>query len=187
MHQIVLAAAAAIQPVEAPTAQTEMLGINVPDEFQIGNQARNEQLQIVELVQPPETVDNWSKLVTSLMFFNVAQVGLDAFYNQWRSQMRSACPRMTDTLVRGSVDGRSALRGELFCPKAPKTGKPENLTAVLVQGSVNMMMVQIAFAHRIDTSDRILIEHVTGSLKVCDQRMLTSCRARPASGFLATK
>jgi hypothetical protein len=61
-----------------------MLGISVPDEFVVGHQARNATTEIVELVEPPETLDTWSKLITSLMFFNAAQAGLDTFYGRWR-------------------------------------------------------------------------------------------------------
>ena len=65
-----------------------MLGIDVPDEFQIGHHQRNETVEIIELVEPPETVDNWSKLITSLMFFNAAKTGLDVFYARWRDGLR---------------------------------------------------------------------------------------------------
>ena len=84
------AAAGAAQASDAPTAQTEMLAFSVPDEFDVGYQARNDATQVVELVEPPETVANWSKLVTSLMFFNAADRGLGSFYSQWRDQMRGS-------------------------------------------------------------------------------------------------
>jgi hypothetical protein len=75
-------AAATAQPAHVATAQTEMLGIDVPDEFEVGHQARNDASQIMELVEPPETLENWSTLVTSLMLFDAAQRGVDSFYKQ---------------------------------------------------------------------------------------------------------
>jgi hypothetical protein len=181
---VFLAAAVAAQP--SPTASTEMLGINVPDEFQIGNHQRNGEAEIIELVEPPETVDNWSKLVTSFIFFDGAQKGVDAFYARWRDGMRNGCPGIKDTSVRGSVDGHAAIRGTLSCPKNPQTGKPENLSAFLVQGDANLMMAQVAFRHAVSKPDTALIERVAGSLKVCDQRTLDSCSARKAMGFRVT-
>jgi hypothetical protein len=179
-------AAMAAQPLS--TAPTEMLGIDAPDEFQVGNQQRNEKIELTELVVPPETVDTWSsKLITSLMVFGAAPTGVDQFYGQWRDTMRSACPGITDAPIRGTVDGHSAIRSTLSCPKNPETGKPETLGTVLVQGDANMMMVQVAFRHALAPEDRALIEHVARSLKVCDERTIASCSARKATGFLTAK
>lgn len=177
-------APAMAQAPDEQTAQTEMLGIDVPDEFEVGYQARGDTTQIMELVEPPETVDSWSKLVTGLIFLNAAQRGLDSFYGQWRDNMRRSCAGMTNTMVRGSVDGMPALRATFSCPKNPQTGEPENLETVLVQGRVNLMMVQVAFRRSVTPADIALIERVAGSMKVCDQRALSSCSARTATGFL---
>lgn len=184
LYLLLWAVAPAVQPNDVPMAQTEMLGVDVPDEFQVGNHRRNDQAEIMELVQPPETVDNWSKLITSLMFFNAASNGLDSFYTAWRAKMRSACVGMTDSFTRGSVDGRPALEAKLSCPRNPETGKAENLDAILVQGNANMMMTQVAFRRPLTSADLALIQRVRGSLKVCDQRTLAECSARAASGFL---
>lgn len=177
-------AAAMAQAPDEQTAQTEMLGIDVPEEFEVGYQARNDTTQIMELVEPPETVDSWSKLVTNLMFFNAAQGGLDSFYGQWRDNMRRSCTGMTNTMVKETVDGMPALRATFSCPKSPQTGGPEILETVLVQGRVNLMMVQVAFRRPVTAADTALIERVSGSMKICDQRTLASCSARTATGFL---
>jgi hypothetical protein len=176
------------EPAGPPTARTEMLGSNVPDEFQTGYHARNDTQEMTELVVPPETVETWSKLITLQMFFGAAQrINAEGFYGRWRDSMRAGCAGLTDTMVRGVVDGKPAIRGTLFCPNNPQTGKPENLEAVLVQGDVNLMMVQIAFRHSITATDTALIRRVTGSLKVCDQRALASCSARKGTGFQPVK
>ena len=179
-----IALAAAIAAQTAPTASTEMLGIDVPDEFQVANHQRNEKVEIIELVVQPETVDSWSMLITSLLVFNGAQTGLEAFYSQWRDGMHKSCPGMNDVIVRGSVDGHMTIRSKLSCPKNPETGKPENLTAFLVQGDANLMMAQVAFRRATSRSDTSLIEHVAKSLKVCVQKSLGACSARPAIGFV---
>lgn len=184
---LLLAALSAGQAGSAPTAETEMLRIDVPDDFDIGYRARNDAQQMIEMVVPPETVEAWTTLITSQMFFNAARrPGLDGFYQTWRGSMYRACPGLTDTLIRGMVDGKPALRGRLSCPNNPHTGKPENLEAVLIQGDANLMMVQVAFKHTIAPPDIALIDRITRSLKVCDQRTLTACSARKATGFLPT-
>jgi hypothetical protein len=179
---ILLAVIMGVQPVAATTS--EILAVDLPDEFQVGHHQRNEKAEIIELMVPPETVENWSTLVTSLMFFGAAKTGLDAFYVGWRNGLRDKCPGLTDETVRGNVDGHTALRATLSCPNNPQTGKPENLTAFLVQGEANLMLAQVAFRHTPSETDVALIGHVAGSLKVCDQATLALCSARKATGFL---
>lgn len=181
---VLLAVAMAGQPPS--TVSTEMLAMNVPDEFQVGNHQRDDTSEIIELVKPPETVDTWSKLVTSMIFFDAAKAGLDTFDVRWREGLRNDCPGMKDSVVRGRVDGHPALRHLVSCAQNPQTGKPENLSAVLVEGNANLLLAQVAFRHEVMPPDHVLIEHVIGSLKVCDERTLDSCKARKATGFVAT-
>lgn len=169
------------------SAATEMLGMNVPDEFQVGNHAENGEADIVELVQPPETVDNWSRLISGLTFFNAAHTGLEDFYAIWRDQIRKICPGLTDTRVRGIVDGHAAIRSNLSCPRNPQTGMPENLAAFLIQGDANMMVAQVGFRRGLSPADKTLTELFAASLKICDQRTLFACSARRASGFVPSK
>jgi hypothetical protein len=190
MVPLTLLLLSALSPVpdDAPTALTEMLSTNVPDEFMTGYHARNAAQEMTELVVAPETVENWSRLITLQLFFGVAQRGtVDGFYGLWRDSMRRACAGLNDTMVRGTVDGHPAIKGVLSCPINPQTGKPENLAAVLVQGEVNMMMVQVAFRRPVAAADTALIERVSGSLKVCDQRTLQACAQRKAIGFRPEK
>lgn len=180
LYALIAATVAAQSP---PVVSTEILGVNVPDEFQIGNHKRNDHGEIIELVDPPETVDNWSRLITELAFFRGAQVGSDVFYDRWLTAMRRACPNMKDTLLRGTVDGHPAIRGDLSCPNNPQTAKPENLSAFLVQGDTDLLMVQVAFKHTITPADAVLIKRVAASLKVCDQKRMDLCSARKGTGF----
>jgi hypothetical protein len=162
-----------------------MLAANVPDEFTVGYQARTDSQQIIEFVDPPETVEAWSRLITLQLFFHAAEEGsLERFYGSWRNSLHAACPGMTDTMVRGSVDGMPAIKGLLSCPYNSATGKPENLGAVLVQGAFNLLMVQTAFRRPMARDDRALVERVTNSLKICDQPTLEACSRRKAVGFV---
>src|SRR5262245_18984872 len=92
------------------TAQSEMLGVNVPDDFEIGYQARNDRLDMKEIVQPPETVETWTKLITLQLMFNGARRQYaDAFYSRWQQDMRQACAGLKDTRRIGIVDGKRAI------------------------------------------------------------------------------
>ena len=183
-------AAAAAAPGAAPpaTARTEMLGIDAPDSFTVGDRARADGVEIIELVEAPETVQNWTRLVTLLLFRGAAErTDLDAFWARWRQSLAANCRGMRDSFVRGTVDGRLALRATLSCPQHPVTGKPENLEAIVVEGEANLMMVQVAFRHPLRPEDRALIEHVAASLKICDERSFDACSARDATGFQAAE
>ena len=175
--------AAAVAAQSPPITSTQILGVDVPDDFQIGNHQRNDRTEIIEIVEPPETVENWSKLVTELAFFRTAQIGSEVFYEHWLNAMRRACPNMKDSLIRGSVDGHPAIRGNLSCPNNPQTGRSENLNAFLVQGDTDLMMAQVAFRHSITLADTVLINRIARSLKVCDQKRMDACSKRKATGF----
>lgn len=176
--------AAAVVAQSPAIASTEMLGIDVPDEFQVGYHQRNGETEIVELVEPPETVDNWSRLITSIMLIDGAKLGLDGAYARWREGMRSACPAMNAALIRGTVDGHAAIRGTISCPNDPQTGKPETVDAFFVEGDANLMSAQVAFRRPVSASDNALIQRIAKSLKVCDQRTMDTCSARKATGFV---
>jgi hypothetical protein len=121
------------------------------------------------------------------MFNGARRQTADAFYSRWQQDMRQACAGLKDMRRIGAVDGKRAIWGSLSCPRNPQTGKPENLVAVLVQGEVNLMMVQVAFRHPIRAQDSALISRIVGSLKVCDARALATCSTRKATGFAAAR
>jgi len=184
MIGLLLATALAAQP---STAATEMLGTDVPNNFEVGYRAENAEQEIIEVVEPPETVENWTKLVTLQLFRGKGGPGAgEDFYGIWRNLMRNSCPGLTESSIRGTVDGKPAIRGSLSCPNNPKTGKPENLIAVVVEGDANLMMVQVAFKHPIGPKDNALVNRITGTLKVCEKRAFTACSARKPTGFIAT-
>lgn len=190
MHRLALAAVCALALLLLPAAAAgaEMLGLNTPDQFKVGYQDQNGRMRIVELVEPPETVENWTRLVTALSLFGAAQkTTLGDFEANWSGGLRSDCPKALIKAVAGSVDGRPARRSEVFCPFLPKTGRPEALTAFIVQGEGDLFMVQVAFGHEPDEADRALVAHVGRSLKVCREDALDACKSRQAVGFVASE
>jgi hypothetical protein len=178
-------AAVVMAAQSAPSSSTEMLGMDAPASFQIVNHRRNDKVELTELVEPPDTAENWSKILTIMVFFGIPQTGLDKFESQWHDVLRGGCPAMTVTVVQGSVDSHRALLSRLSCPRSAQTGEPDNISAVLVLGDANLMMAQMTFHHELKRADTALIDHIVGSLKVCDQRTIISCTARKAAGFVA--
>jgi hypothetical protein len=184
------AAVCALVPLLLPAVAVgaEMLGLNTPDQFKVGHQDQDGRMRIVELVEPPETVENWTRLVTALSLFGVVQkVSVGEFETNWRGGLKNDCPRAVSKVVSGSVDGRPARRSEVSCPFLSKTGRPEVLTAFIVQGEADLFMVQVAFGREPDDADRALVAHVGRSLKVCREDALDACKARQAVGFVASE
>jgi hypothetical protein len=190
VRKTVLSAAAALGLflTTSVVAGAEMFGLNTPDEFKVGYQDRNAQTQIVELVEPSDTVENWKRLVTALTYFNISSsMDISAYQESWSKRLKAGCPAVTIAVVAGVVDGRPALRSEVACPLHPKTGRPEILTAVVVQGEADLFVAQVAFGREPDRTDNELVEHVLRSLKVCEEDALAECKAREAIGFVASQ
>jgi hypothetical protein len=174
----------ASQGVQTPTAETEGLSIEAPASFVVGHRDNDDTINVVELVKPPETVDSWSQLISVATIMHASETStLARFYAMWRDQYRETCPGPNETVVRGTVDGRLALKATFQCPLDHKTGKPESLTVVFVQGQVNLLTAQMAFRRSMTASDKAMVNQMLKSMKLCDARD-KPCFARPARGFL---
>lgn len=173
------------QTIHTPTAETDGLSIDVPAAFKVANQSHSENVNLVEIIRPPETLETWSQLISVATVMHASEsTTLSQFYPLWRDGYRDTCPGPNETVVRGTVDGKPALKATLFCPRDPKTGTPESLTIIFVQGDVNIMTVQLAFRRATTSPDNALIQKILKSMKICDARDQIICAARRASGFL---
>jgi len=56
--------AVALQGVHTPTAETEGVSVDAPSTFVVANRSNNGRMNLIEMVRPPETVDNWSELIS---------------------------------------------------------------------------------------------------------------------------
>lgn len=190
MRRFVFSAFCALAPLMLPAvaAGAELLGLNTPEQFKVGHHDQNARIRIVELVEPPETVENWTRLVTATSMFGIVrQFGAGEFEAFWSDRLKSDCPQAVIKVTPGLVDGRPARRSEVACPFLSKTGRPEVVTAFIVQGESDLFMVQVAFGREPDEADRALVTHVGRSLKVCQDDALEACKARQAVGFIASE
>lgn len=183
---LTIAALATPAPSTPVTADTEILGIDPPDAFEIGSHQRDATEELTEMVVPPETVETWRNQMISLVLLRggASLPGADAYHASWLKHLAATCPGMVVKTRAGTVDGLHAIEDEIACPKYPDTGLPENLTAVTIQGRANILIAQVAYRHVETPVDRALVTHVMGSLKVCDAAALAACKARRATGFV---
>lgn len=183
---ILLSAIALVsQGVRTPTAETEGVSVDAPSAFIVANRSNNGQMNLIEMVRPPETVDSWSQLISVATVMHATEgTTLSQFYPMWRDDYRATCPGPNETVTKGTVDGKPAIKAEFHCPVDPKTGKPESLAIIFIQGDVNLMTVQFAFRRSMTGADKAMVYKALKTLKVCDSRD-DACFARRASGFLA--
>ena len=181
---LLLMLAVASQGIHTPTAETEGVSVDAPGTFVIGNRGNDGRMNLIEMVKPPETVDNWSELISVMTLMHATEgTTLNQFYPIWRDGYRETCPGPNETLTKGTVDGKPAIKALFHCPVDPKTGKPENMAIVFIEGDVNLMSVQFAFRRPMTNADNAMIAKVFKTLKICDARD-DACFARRASGFL---
>ena len=173
----------AAQSTGAPTADSEGVMVGAPSSFKIANQGNDGALNLIEMVRPPETLDNWSEMISVITLSDQA-VPLDDFYSSWRAGYRAACPGGTENVVNGTVDSNPALKATLSCTRDPKTGKPESVTMVFVQGHINLLAVEMAFRRSMTAADQALVHQIVTSMKICQAGGRTACAARRAFGFL---
>ena len=174
--------------IAATTPPSDTMDLTVPPDFKVGFQGRAKADAITEFVRPPETVDNWTTLITTINFFGGGSVAVDSALTKFQDGLVHSCPGGSATpTVSGSVDGQAAAMFTFECTKNPQTGKPENVTIVAIKGSRNLLMTQVAFRHPRDAKDKALVEQVIGSIKMCDIGAMVACEARKATGFVALK
>jgi hypothetical protein len=187
MISILLALAAPDAAPPPPIVQEQAISFDVPDAFKPGWHQHNDRIDMIEFVVPPETVETWTRMVTSQVLTGAAlRIDLEDFYTNWRRGLAANCPQLTASETWGQVDEVRAIRADLVCALNPKTGKPEYLSATMISGRENFFILQVAFRHPIGKGDQKLIDHVTQSLKVCDGEDRKACGARKWVGFVAT-
>lgn len=184
LSALALPQTAAPAPASGPV---DILGFDDSSGFKLGYHVRSAASDMTELVVPPETVENWTTLITQQTLFDATQRfgGPEGFYRVWRDMMSRGCPGLTATVERGTVEGKPAVKGMLSCPNNPQTAKPENLSAILVQDDADILMIQVAFRRSIGAADAALIRRVNGSVRVCNPPS-GRCPRRKNSGFTAT-
>ena len=121
-------------------------GPSLPD-FAVGYQAANAEQSIREEVPRGETVERWSRMVTTQWFAGLpAQITPADFTRLIGRNMVQACPGAQVADPRAmSVSGRPAAQIQADCPGLASTGKPESFVMLVVAGERDMLVRQVAF------------------------------------------
>lgn len=160
----VLAAAATAAPdtdrlVQAPT----------PD-LVVGFTQDTGTQSIEERVPKGETVEDWSRMVTTQWAKGAVAngVGPAVFAERMASGWTQSCAGGTVSPVRTiSIGGRSGVEARFDCPLNTQTGKPETMFLRVIAGAADLHMVQVAFRHVPAATDVAWAQKHLASVAVC--------------------
>jgi hypothetical protein len=166
-----LLAALVSSPARAEMEDENLL-VGVPEGFKLAFKDRTGKRLMSEMIPADETLDDWSEMLTTQIFFGGLPASPEEFYAQMRGGWLSACPGGNGKLVRsGKENGYNFAFGFLTCPLNPKTDKPEAAWIKFIEGRDSFYVVQRATTE--DVTDETIVEFskFLSEVKVCDSRL----------------
>jgi hypothetical protein len=152
--------------------ENENLLVGVPEGFKLAFKDRTGKRLMSKMIPEDETLDDWSEMLTTQIFFGGLPASPEEFYAQMRGGWLQACPGGNGKLVRsGMENGYKFAFGFLTCPLNPKTEKPEAAWIKFIQGRDSFYVVQRATTE--DVTDETIVEfsQFLSEVKVCDSRL----------------
>jgi hypothetical protein len=146
-----LALGLALVPLAAVSAQSlrqeRLVAPRLPD-FVIGFYRANADQSIREEVPRGQTVEAWTKMVTTQRFSARVWPRTPVIYAREKlAEVSAACPGLRASAITSlPVSGRNAARFRVDCPGYPGSqGKPETFFWIAVAGVSSMHVKQVAF------------------------------------------
>jgi hypothetical protein len=132
--------------------------------FVTGYEAAKGGSYMLEQVPAGETVDRWTRMITTQRFAKVARAtDANGFLQRMIDNLQGACPGARVSYRR--VAGKTAQM-RVDCPLNPSTGLPETFFAKALPGSSDMHVAQVAFRRHPRASDIAWAEKYLGSVSL---------------------
>lgn len=167
----------------AAQAPAEWLVQAARPELKVGFEASKGGTSITERIPPGETVQDWSRMVTTQRFGGVIASGLTlpTFVNQFVGGLRRACPNYRlEKPVHSDQAGRPVVKFQVDCPLNPATGKPETLLLHAISGATDLHVVQVAFRHVPTRAEMDWAQAHLATVLLCDGKSTgAACRVAP--------
>lgn len=137
---------AATAPAAAQPAG-ERLVQAVPAGFVVGYEVSRPEASIEERVPQGETVQRWTRMVTTQRFAGAAlRISPEGLLQTMANGLPAGCPGGKAGAIRTfTVAGRPAAEFRADCPRNPSHGQPESFFARAIAGASDMHIVQVAF------------------------------------------
>lgn len=156
-------------------AHAQLTGENLlagaPEGYKVVSREKDGNIYSIDAVPNIDTATSWSAQV-SIMTFSGLKMTPEEFRVRMEKDWKEACPAgRAEHVADGTENGYRFVMWALFCPRNPKTGKPENTWVRAVQGSDNFYLVQKA--HRFMPSREEIKDAVKylETVTVCDSRI----------------
>jgi hypothetical protein len=167
----------------AAAAPDEWIGHGPLPGLVVGYQAAQPEAMIVERIPPGETVQRWTRMVTTQRFAGVIARGgtLAQWSGHFLEGLGSGCPGYRSTRPAAlSIDGREAIAFRVDCPRNPQTGLPETLLLRAIAGRADLHVAQVAFRHLPSASETRWAENHLATVTLCTPQSASPvCRAGP--------
>ena len=161
----ILASAASAQ------LQDENLLVTMPEGFKTGFQQKNKDMLMSEMVPSAETVENWTRMVTVQIFYNL-KPPLDEYKDGVEKGWARACRGSSaHAVAQGEENGYPFLLWLLACPLNRTTGKPEFTWFKAIQGNDSLYLVQVAFKSKPSDATITRWMEYLRKVQVCDTRL----------------
>jgi hypothetical protein len=131
----------------AAAAPAEWSGRPPAAGFVVGFDKANAEQAIVERIPAGETVERWTRMLTSQRFIGRASdPGPRQLLVNIQNLLARACPGGSTTqIVAMTVSGRPAARMRSDCPLNPQSGLPETFFIIAFAGDKDLFAEQVAF------------------------------------------
>jgi hypothetical protein len=139
--------------------------------FETAYQAGNADAAISEQIPEGESVERWTRMVTTQRFTGLArQTSASGYAEAVRGGLARGCPGARVTpIVNLRIDGRLAARFRADCPRNPQTGLPEVFWFIAVPGPEDMHVKQVAFRRVPGAADAAWAEQFIAALRWCER------------------
>jgi hypothetical protein len=123
--------------------------------FVVGYEAANAEQSIREEVPAGETVQKWTRMVTTQWYAGATKrLTPTQFLQNVAAGLAQACPKaMTTKPVLATRSGRPSAQFRVDCPLLASTGKPEAFIMLAISGPADLHVKQVAFRRVLSAAD----------------------------------
>jgi hypothetical protein len=170
MPALLLAASISSAAVSAPADEERMAAPALPG-FVVAHNAGNARQTITEQVPQGQTIERWTKMVTTQRFAGLAGRTTPAAYARTiLDSLPRACPGAKASSVAGApVSGRPAARFQVDCPRSTG-GQPETFILLAVAGTSTMYVKQVAFRGQVGPAELAWSRSFLNGVAICSPR-----------------
>lgn len=160
----------------AGSASASLEGENLlqplPPGFKIATQEHNHRAALTEMVPSAETVDNWTQMVTTQIYFGASGPSFETYRSGMEQRWQTACDK-TDSVpvTTGKENGYDFQIWMQSCHHADAKHPPEITWFKMIRGNDSTYVLQVAFHAEPQKEQVIQWMKYLKQVIVCDSRL----------------